>query len=205
LSNGFFQGGLFCVILLISAGSVAAAEDTDATAGTGTGPELVHAFGCGQCHSDDGRILLDGVPRLAGQKYRYLLHQLRLFKAGDAVYNGERIASRHHSVVNELAKKLIDAQLRKIALFYGSRECTAAPAAAEPAPKPPNVIRCESCHGGQRTNPWRDSPYLAGLRYTAVAVPGHAETGKVRRFLSWLGEEAKGSQTSVSTSASECV
>ena len=91
-----------------------------------------------------------------------MLHQLRLFKVGDASYNGERIASRHHSVMNELAKKLTDAQLRKIALFYGSRECTAAPAAAEPAPKPPNVKRCETCHGGQRTNPWRDSPYLAG-------------------------------------------
>ena len=32
---------------------------------------------------------------------------------------------------------------------------------------------------------------IAGLRYTAVAVPGHAETGKVRHFLSWLSEEAK--------------
>ncbi len=31
---------------------------------------------------------------------------------------------------------------------------------------------------------------IAGLRYTAVAVPGHAETGKVRHFLSWLSEEA---------------
>ncbi len=159
----FFQGGLFCVILLISAGSVAAAEDTDATAGTGTGPELVHAFGCGQCHSDDGRILLDGVPRLAGQKYRYLLHQLRLFKAGDAVYNGERIASRHHVVMNDLASRLSDAQLRTIALYYASRDCTVtATAAPSPAKAPPNIKRCETCHGGQRTNPWLGTPYLAG-------------------------------------------
>ena len=31
---------------------------------------------------------------------------------------------------------------------------------------------------------------IPGLRYTAVALPGHAETRKVRQFLAWLKEEA---------------
>ena len=131
--NRFFQIALVGAALLMQAGPVSAAEKSALKAGSGS--DLARAYGCGQCHSNDSKILIEGVPRIAGQKFTYLLHQLRLFKVGDASYNGERIASRHHSVMNELAKKLTDAQLRKIALFYGSRECTAAPAAAEPGPQ----------------------------------------------------------------------
>ncbi|MEQ9491743.1 MAG: c-type cytochrome [Alphaproteobacteria bacterium] len=160
ITQFFFLSVVLSLFLTIAGGG--SAEETDAEI-PGNGREIVETFSCDQCHSTDGRILIEGVPRLAGQKYEYLLHQLRLFRVGEATYKGEIVASRRHSVMNRLARRLTDSHFRDIARYYSTLKCTAPVSAApQPAGLPPNIRRCEACHGGRRTNPWRDSPYLSG-------------------------------------------
>lgn len=129
-----------------------------AAADTAAAQKLVGAYGCLQCHSLDGSIPVPGVPRLAGQKEKYLARQLNHFKLGVIVYDGEVVAARRHEVMNDLAKRLSTVQLRSIAQFFSSKACMINEG-ADP-PRPDGVERCEVCHGGERANPWRDTPFL---------------------------------------------
>ena len=122
--------------------------------------KLVTAYGCNQCHSTDGSIVAAGIPRIAGQKYGYLYRQLRHFRVGTVSYRGEIVAIRQHRIMNDVTKRPSVRQLKQIAGFYASRTCVENSMA--PAAKPAGVERCETCHGGERTNPWQDTPYLGG-------------------------------------------
>jgi cytochrome c553 len=121
---------------------------------------LVTAYGCNQCHSTDGSIVAAGIPRIAGQKYGYLYRQLRHFRIGTVAYRGEIVAIRQHSIMNDVTKRPSVRQLKQIAGFYASRSCVEN--SLTPATRPAGVERCETCHGGERTNPWQDTPYLGG-------------------------------------------
>ena len=126
---------------------------------TAVAVQVVSAYQCMQCHSLDGRIAGPGIPRIAGQKQKYLLRQMRNFKLKQVVYEGELVASRLHPVMNDIAARLSYKQMAAVAGYYSSQECAARPSANVP-PKPEGAERCESCHGGQRSNPWRDTPFL---------------------------------------------
>ena len=121
-------------------------------------PKVVGIYGCVQCHTLDGKIVAPGIPRLAGQRMTYLSRQLNHFTLGEVVYDGEVVSARRQEVMNDLAGRLNTAQLRSIARFYSGKACNTN-AGADPVP-PDGVERCEVCHGGQRANPWRDTPTL---------------------------------------------
>jgi len=148
---GLVAACLLSMLAVLAGTAPAAAED-------GTAEQLISAYGCLQCHSVDGTIPVPGVPRLAGQKEKYLARQLNHFKLGVVVYDGEVVAARRHEVMNDLGKRLSTLQLRSIAKFFSSKACKTN-AGATP-PRPDGVERCEVCHGGDRANPWRDTPSL---------------------------------------------
>lgn len=145
--------GLFCGIApLLGAGAAHAADPFEAAR------RIVADHGCDTCHSTDGTIRVPGVPRIAGQKRDYLYRQFMHFRRDAVTYKGETVAIREHGVMTELAARLSSEDLHRLAEFYATRACTTAP--VPPATKPPGVERCETCHGGSRTNPWGDTPWL---------------------------------------------
>jgi len=145
---------LAAICLAILACGPAAAEES------GVAVQIISAYECTQCHRLDGRIAAPGIPRIAGQKYKYLLRQMRNFKLKEVVYEQEVVAARIHPVMNDISKRLSIGQMTAVARYYSNQEC-AAPTAATPHPKPAGADRCESCHGGERSNPWRDTPFLS--------------------------------------------
>lgn len=134
-----------------------------------TGQRAVAAFECQQCHTTDGQPGRPGIPTLAGQKAGYLVRTLLHFKFGEirdsrSQESGDAISIlRKHPVMNDLTRSMSMQTLEDIAAYYAALSCGPSdPAKREAMVEPPGVERCEICHGGKRTNPWADTPYLAG-------------------------------------------
>lgn len=131
------------------------------------GGKIVSAYGCTQCHSTDGTILKPGVPNLTGQKAAFLertMMHMRLGTINDE--KGKILIYRYHPVMTEILNKISPWQIRQIALYFEQLPCLdQSPVEAEDTP-PRGVSHCVTCHGGKdASNPWQDTPYLAGQDY----------------------------------------
>lgn len=127
------------------------------------GRELVAKHGCAACHAWDGTERPDGIPKLAGQKYGYLVRALTHLKFKEVKSDQEVVIRRIHPIMNEMARSLKTTEMADIAAFYSTRACIGPTNVdLESIQRPDWVDRCEICHGGVRTNPWADTPYLAG-------------------------------------------
>lgn len=127
------------------------------------GRDLVRKHGCGACHAWDGSERPEGIPKLAGQKYGYLVRALTHLKFKEVKSDQEIVIRRIHPIMNEMARSLKTTEMADIAAFYSTRACTG-PVDVDIANivQPDGVAKCEICHGGMRSNPWADTPYLAG-------------------------------------------
>lgn len=133
------------------------------------GGELAETLGCLACHAENGALPDDGTPYLTGQKQGFLIRTMlhlkfRQFSAGKpGGQNDEVVIYRQHPDMSDRAQSLSLKDIEDIAAFYATRSCNPAPVAEADLPTPPpGVDRCEICHGGIRTNPWADTPYLSG-------------------------------------------
>ena len=63
---------------------------------------------CTGCHGLDGRSRQEDYPNLAGQKQRYLEKALKDFRNG----------SRHHLMMNFVAKDMSDENIESFAAYY---------------------------------------------------------------------------------------
>ncbi len=152
---------LVAAMLLASAGTFAkgaAVAKGDAAAGRSKAGE------CAACHGLTGASINGEWPNLAGQKYAYLVEQLRAFRDG----------SRKNAVMTPVAQQLSIADVGDLAAYFSSRK-GAAPARASGIAKS-SVDRgfsissqCTACHGLTGMSPttaravaW---PNLAGQKY----------------------------------------
>ncbi|WP_051241589.1 c-type cytochrome [Azohydromonas australica] len=125
---------------------------------------------CSSCHGAQGEgNAAGGFPRIAGQSYGYLLHELQSY--GDD--------SRQHPVMGPIAKAMTAEQRQAGAAYYASLAASA-PAATAGASTPGTAAggrgrqlatvgeqslrlqACANCHGPDGLGQGRLFPYLAG-------------------------------------------
>lgn len=132
---------------------------------------------CVTCHGAQGEgNLAAGFPRLAGQPYAYLLHQLASYASG----------TRKHPVMAPIAQAMNDAQRQAGAAYYASLPplAGAAPASApDTGPSPSQraeqlamvgdesrlLQACANCHGTDGTGGGASIPFLAGQHEAYLA------------------------------------
>lgn len=139
--------------------------------------------GCASCHGPQGEgNAAGGFPRIAGQSYAYLLHELESYAQG----------TRKHAVMGPIATAMKPEQRVATAAHYASLAPTAggapAPAAAPANPRgrqlaevgdeSRGVQACANCHGPGGIGAGELYPYLAGQHATyLVATLGQWRDG----------------------------
>ncbi len=83
---------------------------------------------CIDCHGSGGRLQKAAYPKLAGQPADYLFLQLELFK------KGHRGGSAYAHLMQAVAPRLTEAQMRDVALYFAS---LSSPAEPDPSPGDP--------------------------------------------------------------------
>lgn len=129
------------------------------------GRQLVEFHDCLSCHGEAGRAAQPGIPILDGQKTGFLTRTLLHFKVGRVKAgpgSSEVIVQRVHPHMNRLADAMRLQDIQDIATFFALRGCSTAGNPMPTAAPPDGVDRCEVCHGGARSNPWGDTPFLSG-------------------------------------------
>jgi cytochrome c553 len=170
--------GVLALVLTFSVGEAVALGNQE------QGRRLVEEHGCLSCHGDAARRDMTGVPILDGQKTGFLIRTLLHFKQEEvraAPGSEEIIVQRRHPLMNDLAGDMTVQDVKDIATYFARRTCVSAgdPMAVTEPPK--GVERCEICHGGVRSNPWADTPFLAGQDRTYLLT-------QIRRL--WDGAQA---------------
>lgn len=129
------------------------------------------ALNCTMCHGARG-VSSSDVPNLAGQYAEVTFKQLLDYKNGH----------RRHALMEGLAQRLSDQDMRDLAAFYAQlpRPAEAPPGVPTPAlvkvgDPMRNVAPCASCHGGIDKKP--GSPWLEGMPQAYLA-------GQMQQFAS---------------------
>lgn len=137
---------------------------TGSFGGTGLAETPVAVEVCAHCHGDEGISDDPLTPNLAGQRHKYLLKQLRSFRdPARETANGELFVDRSHPNMDAMTERLNDAELFRLAKYYAQLPC-GPEVSAKPLPMPAEAEQCEICHGGSRSNPFTDTPVLAGQK-----------------------------------------
>ena len=112
--RGVLNGGLVLVIAISAtlglAAAKAAAGDLEA------GRKKVRST-CRVCHGVDGIGTNPTVPNLAGESDRYIVKQLKAFRAGE----------RNHAQMSIIAKGLSDEDIENVATYFSAIKVTATP------------------------------------------------------------------------------
>lgn len=104
---------------------------------------------CAICHGANGFSVATNIPNLAGQRYGYLLNQLKRFKSG----------KRGNGLMNDIARPLTPQLMEDIAAYFSSvRTQTTLP---EPLP----TAECDACHNKEGRSTSSTTPNLAGQHY----------------------------------------
>lgn len=145
------------------------------TAGGDVGHGGTLALQCTMCHGARG-VSASDVPNLAGQYAEVTYKQMVDYKNG----------ARQHTLMQSLAQKLGDQEIRNLAAFYAQLP---RPSPAEGfAPRPPlihvgdplrNIAPCATCHGG--IDQKLGSPWLEGMSHAYLAAQMRAFASGARR------------------------
>ncbi len=124
-------------------------------AGPGVAQDALELQGtCDTCHGTNGKTKGPLIPRLAGQRQKYLEKQIRDFRTaarGAETENLSSIAgSRSHPKLKVDFKGLTDAQITRLAAAYAGEACIN-PSAPPPA-IPPKAMECLACHDDRSTS-----------------------------------------------------
>lgn len=131
---------------------------------SGTAPSVLET--CARCHGFDGRGRgSTAVPRLAGQRERYLFNAMRAFATGQ----------RHSGFMEPVAVALSPRESRELARYFSTRPRAAAPRIGSPADAirrgeeiatrgipAQRVPPCVDCHGPAGVRKNEAFPILAG-------------------------------------------
>lgn len=104
---------------------------------------------CAICHGSDGFSVATNIPNLAGQRYGYLLNQLKRFKSG----------GRGNGLMNDIARPLSSEQMEDIAAYFSSVRVRII------TPKPLPTAECNACHNKKGRSTSTSTPNLAGQHY----------------------------------------
>jgi cytochrome c553 len=135
---------VFAVLLAWPLGAVAAPADSVGT--------KVHL--CASCHGANGLPSDQSVPIIWGQQPGYIKKQLSDYKNDD----------RDSQIMSSIAESLSDADVSRIAIYFGGAAWPAQPKASLPA-APAAIATCKVCHGANLTgaaSPAGIAPRLAG-------------------------------------------
>ncbi len=115
-------------VALLAAAIPAAAMAQDARRGAD-----LAAHRCANCHGDDGRSRMEGIPSLAGQPPLFIVTQMILFREG----------IRHVPAMQAFAAGLPDRDIEDLAAFFAALP----PGPPEDRrPRDPALFDCASCH-----------------------------------------------------------
>lgn len=164
-----FSGWVFILVITASAGSLAAAKG-DPNKGR------VIAENCAACHGDDGETKIDGFPTLAGQKFKYMVKQLREMRDSAKIREGTKVfvsgapsslarARRSNDIMDPYVIELSDRDIEDVSAYYAKLRCRAI-MDAPPLPAPKLEIRCQICHGKHGIPKNSNIPNIAGQNYT---------------------------------------
>ena len=165
--------GLFGWVFIL--GLTASADSFAATKGDPNKGRVI-AENCAACHGVDGEIKVDGFPILAGQKFKYMVKQLRemrdsaKIRAGSKVFTSQDVstiarARRTNEIMDPYVLELSDRDIEDVSAYYASLKCRAI-MDAPPLPAPKLEIRCQICHGKRGIPRNSNIPNLAGQNYT---------------------------------------
>ncbi len=136
----------------------------------------VIAENCAACHGDDGETKVDGFPILAGQKFKYMVKQLREMRASAKIREGTKVfmsrdpaslarARRSNDIMDPYVLELSDRDIEDVSAYYANLKCRAI-MNAPPLPAPKLEIRCQICHGKRGIPTNSNIPNLAGQNFT---------------------------------------
>lgn len=118
---------------------------------------------CIACHDRDGHSDNPAIPDLAGQKERYLIDQLMLFRSAATGKSETGLGARHSAIMEGSAFDLRDTEIFNLAAYYASLPCHAA-GRQDPPGAPKGAATCLACHGGSTVVRTDDpAPYIAGM------------------------------------------
>ena len=104
---------------------------------------------CAICHGANGFSVATNIPNLAGQRYGYLLKQLKQFKSG----------KRGNGLMNDIARPLTLQRMEDIAAYFASVKVQMT------MPKPLPTAECNACHNRKGRSTSATIPNLAGQHY----------------------------------------
>lgn len=105
---------------------------------------------CSTCHGSNGFSVATNIPNLAGQRYGYLLDQLKRFKSGQ----------RGNGLMDGIARPLSDEQMEDIAAYFSSIRTQMS------MPEPLPIAECNACHNKEKGRSMSaNTPNLAGQHY----------------------------------------
>lgn len=104
---------------------------------------------CAICHGANGFSVATNIPNLAGQRYGYLLKQLKQFKSG----------ARGNGLMNDIARPLSPELMEDIAAYFASVKVQMV------MPKPLPTAECDACHNKNGRSTSATIPNLAGQHY----------------------------------------
>ena len=181
---------IFCMALaLVLAGCgdkkeppVVAAPPKQPTADLAAG-KVIAERDCKACHGLDGGGVAPGIPRLAGQRERYLAASLNEYKEG----------KRSHAALRNMTANMSEADLRNVASYFASLPPVATAGAVEVKHSSPYeqgktlAAACVKCHGADGNSQIPGTPTLAGQQphYLVAAIQEYHQ-----------GDRAKGAMKS---------
>lgn len=101
-------GFRLAVVLLLVAFSASAASLAEAAPNPRTGAAI--SAQCAICHGSNGMSVAANIPNLAGQRYPYLLSQMRAFKNGTV----------KSAMMNQMARSLSEEQMEDLSAYFAS-------------------------------------------------------------------------------------
>jgi cytochrome c553 len=157
---------------------------------------------CAACHGATGAgSSAMRAPRLAGQNADYMAHALSMFKAG----------TRKNAVMQPIAQKLSDSDMRALADYFAAQHPPLAPAEAAPQAAQvaageqlahsgdgANLAACFSCHAAGGQGNGTRFPSIAGQPATFVVARLHEFQDRAKK-----GNVKPGSMTAIAAQMSE--
>ena len=167
-----------CLAAALCLASAQAAEPLKGDAAAGQGKSGT----CVACHGVDGNSANPEWPTLAGQHPKYIVKQLRLFKAGD----------RQAPLMQPMAATLSDQDMADLAAYYSSQKPRGLVADKGKVEAGQRLYRggnaasaaaaCIACHGPNgRGNPEAEYPSIGGQHATYVAAQINAYKSGARK------------------------
>lgn len=121
---------------------------------------------CDHCHGKDGNSTTPDVPIIAGYSYEGFLNTMDVFREDDRIAKEFHKPGEPETIMNDIAKKLSDKDVKELADYYSKRKFKAARQNVDQALAQRGEIihkqSCERCHSGNGKQPVEDASILAG-------------------------------------------